>query len=127
MLGIGKEVVSRENGNSRAYPWRHVRIPRVLRHGGPACAAAESTSAAELQMAGINSNYDSTLVRGDINNPENEGFCVFYLREGELIAVDCVARPKEFMAGQQLIAKGITPDAASLTDEQIEPASWLKS
>ena len=80
----------------------------------------------KLQMAGLNSNYDSTVTRGDPTNAENEGFCVFYLRAGELVAVDSVARPKEFMAGKQLIARGITPDKANLVDEQIEPASWLK-
>tara|TARA_B100001093_G_scaffold18369_1_gene16724 strand:+ start:1034 stop:2263 length:1230 start_codon:yes stop_codon:yes gene_type:complete len=80
----------------------------------------------KLQMAGLNSNYDSTVIRGDPTNSENEGFCVFYLRAGELVAVDSVARPKEFMAGKQLIARGITPDKANLADEQIEPASWLK-
>ena len=80
----------------------------------------------KLQMAGLNSNYDSTVTRGDPTNAENEGFCVFYLRAGELVAVDSVARPKEFMAGKQLIARGITPDKANLADEQIEPASWLK-
>ncbi|MAS59830.1 MAG: pyridine nucleotide-disulfide oxidoreductase [Gammaproteobacteria bacterium] len=80
----------------------------------------------KLQMAGLNSNYDSTVTRGDPTNAENEGFCVFYLRAGELVAVDSVARPKEFMAGKQLIARGITPDKANIADEQIEPASWLK-
>lgn len=80
----------------------------------------------KLQMAGLNSNYDSTVTRGDPTNSENEGFCVFYLRAGELVAVDSVARPKEFIAGKQLIARGISPDKASLADEQIEPASWLK-
>ncbi len=80
----------------------------------------------KLQMAGLNSNYDSTVTRGDPTNAENEGFCVFYLRAGELVAVDSVARPKEFIAGKQLIARGITPDKANLADEQIEPASWLK-
>jgi 3-phenylpropionate/trans-cinnamate dioxygenase ferredoxin reductase subunit len=80
----------------------------------------------KLQMAGLNSNYDSTVTRGDPTNSENEGFCVFYLRAGELVAVDSVARPKEFIAGKQLIARGMSPDKASLADEQIEPASWLK-
>ena len=80
----------------------------------------------KLQMAGLNSNYDSTVTRGDPTNAENEGICVFYLRAGELVAVDSVARPKEFMAGKQLIARGITPDKANIADEQIEPASWLK-
>ena len=80
----------------------------------------------KLQMAGINRHYDHTLIRGDSTSLENGGFCVFYLRDGKLIAADCVGRPKEFMASKQLITKGITPELSSLTDEQVEPASWLK-
>ncbi|HBW84009.1 MAG TPA: hypothetical protein DEF79_08215, partial [Gammaproteobacteria bacterium] len=56
----------------------------------------------------------------------SDGFCVFYLRDEKLIAADCVGRPREFMASKQLIAKGLTPDVSSLTDEQVEPVSWLK-
>ena len=47
-------------------------------------------------------------------------------RDDKLIAADCVGRPKEFMASKQLITKGLTPELSSLTDEQVEPASWLK-
>jgi len=80
----------------------------------------------KLQMVGINRHYDRTLTRGDSASLENEGFCVFYLRDDKLIAADCVGRPKEFMASKQLITKGLTPELSSLTDEQVEPASWLK-
>ena len=80
----------------------------------------------KLQMVGINRHYDRTLTRGDSASLENEGFCVFYLRDDKLIAADCVGRPKEFMASKQLITKGLTPEPSSLTDEQVEPASWLK-
>ena len=80
----------------------------------------------KLQMAGINRHYDRTLIRGDSTSLENEGFCVFYLRDDKLIAADCVGRPKEFMVSKQLITKGITPELSSLTDEKVEPASWLK-
>ena len=77
-------------------------------------------------MVGINRQYDRTLIRRDSTSLEKEGFCVFYLSDGKLIAADCVGRPKEFMASKQLITKGITPELSSLTDEKVEPASWLK-
>ena len=80
----------------------------------------------KLQMVGINRHFARALIRGDSTSLENEGFCVFYLLNGKLIAADCVGRPKEFMASKQLITKGITPELRSLTDEQVEPASWLK-
>jgi len=80
----------------------------------------------KLQMAGINRNYDHTLVRGDPSSLDNEGFCVFYLRDKRLIAADCVGRPKEFMASKQLILRNLTPDLGSLIDEQVEPSTWLK-
>ena len=80
----------------------------------------------KLQMVGINRHYDRTLTRGDSASLESEGFCVFYLRDDKLIAADCVGRPKEFMASKQLITKGLTPELGGLTDEQVEPASWLK-
>ena len=80
----------------------------------------------KLQMVGINRYYDRTLTRGESASLEKEGFCVFYLRDDKLIAADCVGRPKEFMASKQLITKGLTPELSSLTDEQVEPASWLR-
>ena len=80
----------------------------------------------KLQMAGLNFNYDRTVIRGNSSSLGSDGFCVFYLRDEKLIAADCVGRPREFMASKQLIAKGLTPDVSSLTDEQVEPVSWLK-
>jgi len=54
----------------------------------------------KLQIAGLSQDYDAIEVRGD-NNSRN--FCVYYLKDGELIAVDAVNSPKEFMQGKKLI------------------------
>lgn len=54
----------------------------------------------KLQIAGLSQGYDAIEVRGDNNSRK---FCVYYLKDGELIAVDAVNSPKEFMQGKKLI------------------------
>ena len=80
----------------------------------------------KLQSTGLLQGYDEFVVRGDSANLSGGGFAVFYLRQGKVIAVECVARPKEFMAAKQLVksAAEIAPDI--LADESVEPASWLQ-
>ncbi len=78
----------------------------------------------KLQMAGLSEGFDEMLVRGDSGNDE-EGFAVFYKKEGRLIAADCVSRPKEFIVSKQLIARGMPVDNSSLQDESVDPASWI--
>ena len=51
--------------------------------------------------AGINRGYDQSVIRGDKNNDRN--FSIFYLRDGVVVSVDCVNRPKEFLFGKKLI------------------------
>lgn len=71
----------------------------------------------KLQIAGLSQGYDEVVIRGDINS--NEGFAAFYLQQGQLLAADCVNRPKEFMLSKRLIAAGETVAAAKLADESI--------
>lgn len=54
----------------------------------------------KLQIAGLSQGYDSIEVRGDSNS---RSFCVYYLKGDELIAVDAINSPKEFMQGKKLI------------------------
>jgi 3-phenylpropionate/trans-cinnamate dioxygenase ferredoxin reductase subunit len=75
----------------------------------------------KLQTAGINRDYDQTLVRGD---PESRSFAVFYLREGRLLAVDAINRPLEFVIARKIITQGIMVSAERLQDEGI-PAQGL--
>ncbi|MCG8414652.1 MAG: FAD-dependent oxidoreductase [Pseudomonadales bacterium] len=77
----------------------------------------------KLQMAGINEDYEELIVRGDPQNAE-EGFAVFYLKNGKLVAADCVKRPKEFMVSKQLIAQDQTVDSSLLKDESSDPVGW---
>lgn len=79
----------------------------------------------KLQTAGLSDGYDQMVMRGDATETGDNSFAVFYLRRGVLIAADCLARPREFMASKQLIKSRARPDPATLADESIEPAKWM--
>lgn len=73
----------------------------------------------KLQIAGLNQGYDDVVVRGDIAG--SRSFAAYYLKEGRVIAVDCVNRPQEFMTAKQALSKGLEFNTASLADESIAP------
>lgn len=69
-----------------------------------------------LQTAGLWRGFDDLVVRGD---PANRSFSVAYLREGRLIALDCVNAVRDYAQGRRLILDGVRPDRARLADFSI--------
>ena len=74
----------------------------------------------KLQIAGLSQGYDRTVLRGD---PASGSFALYYLAEGELLAVDAVNSPRDFMTGKRWIGERKHPDPERLAD----PAADLKS
>jgi 3-phenylpropionate/trans-cinnamate dioxygenase ferredoxin reductase component len=70
----------------------------------------------KLQMTGINDPDDQVVVRGDATT---RSFSVCYLRNGILVAVNALSRPKDFLQAKKAIAAKITPDISRLTDVDI--------
>ena len=70
----------------------------------------------KLQMVGMSQGYDTIVQRGSM---DADDFAMFYLREGALIAVDSVNRPREFMACRKLVPARPCIDPARLADESI--------
>jgi 3-phenylpropionate/trans-cinnamate dioxygenase ferredoxin reductase subunit len=68
-----------------------------------------------LQTAGINLGYDTTVVRGD---PGARSFSVVYLREGKVLALDCVNATKDYVQGRKLVEAGAAPDPAALANAE---------
>jgi 3-phenylpropionate/trans-cinnamate dioxygenase ferredoxin reductase subunit len=66
-----------------------------------------------LQTAGINVGYDRTVIRG---NPEERSFSVVYLKEGRVIALDCVNMVKDYVQGRKLVEARATPKLDELAD-----------
>jgi 3-phenylpropionate/trans-cinnamate dioxygenase ferredoxin reductase subunit len=70
----------------------------------------------KLQIAGVSVDPDRLVIRGD---PETARFAVFHLKGRRLQAVEAVNAPAEFMAGKQIIAKGLEIDPEKLADPAI--------
>ena len=71
----------------------------------------------KLQIAGLSQGHDHIVVRGE---PGSGHFAVYYLLQGELIAVDAVNSPKDFMSGRRWIAERRQPDPARLADVALD-------
>ncbi|MBK5351184.1 FAD-dependent oxidoreductase [Pseudomonas sp. TH41] len=68
----------------------------------------------KLQTVGLSQGYDQTCLRG---SPATRSFVVFYLREGQVIAADCINRQLEFALIKKLVQGGQTPNAQWLCDD----------
>ena len=66
----------------------------------------------KLQIAGLNAGYDEVLLSGDPSRERD--FSCFYFREGELIAADCVNRPRDFMFSKRAISQQLRVDRSEL-------------
>ena len=64
-----------------------------------------------LQTAGLSLGHDATVLRGD---PAERSFSVVYLKEGRVIALDCVNRTKDYAQGRRLVE-----DRAAIAPEQL--------
>jgi len=76
----------------------------------------------KLQIAGLAQGYDDAVVRGD---PAENRFAVYYLRAGELAAVEAVNAPRDFMFARKAIAARVSPSAAQLADRDFDLAALL--
>jgi 3-phenylpropionate/trans-cinnamate dioxygenase ferredoxin reductase subunit len=71
----------------------------------------------KLQIAGLSTGYDQTVIRGD---PDTGKFALYYLAQGELLAVDAVNSAKDFMTGKKWVAERKRPDPARLADPDVD-------
>jgi 3-phenylpropionate/trans-cinnamate dioxygenase ferredoxin reductase subunit len=76
----------------------------------------------KLQIAGMNQGYTHAVIRGD---NASHSFTVFYLKGDQIIAADCINRPKDFMMAKKLILQGTGIDSSAnlamlLADESTE-------
>jgi 3-phenylpropionate/trans-cinnamate dioxygenase ferredoxin reductase subunit len=70
----------------------------------------------KLQTAGLSVGYDATVLRGD---PATRAFSVLYLKEGRLIALDCVNVIKDYVQGRKLVEAGAVIDPTKLADTSV--------
>ena len=73
----------------------------------------------KLLIVGLSQDHDEVVLRGD---PASRSFGCCYLKAGELLAMDCINSPKDYMAARKLIAERVRCDPRRLAD----PALPLK-
>ncbi len=77
----------------------------------------------KLQIVGLSGDHDETVVRGSI---EENFFMLFYLKKGELIAVDSVNNPKDFLISKKLVANKLKISSDVLGDQSVDLKDLLK-
>jgi 3-phenylpropionate/trans-cinnamate dioxygenase ferredoxin reductase subunit len=67
----------------------------------------------KLQTVGISSGHDQAILRGD---PETRSFSIVYLRQGKVVALDCVNNVRDYSHGRRLVELRATVHAPALAD-----------
>lgn len=76
-----------------------------------------------LQTVGLSVGHDEEVVRGD---PNQRTFSVLYLRQGRVIALDCVNATRDYVQGRALVVeKFACSDAALLADADVPLKSLI--
>lgn len=61
----------------------------------------------KLQTVGLSIGHDREVLRGD---PANRSFSVIYLRQGHVVALDCVNSVKDYVQGRKLVEAKFKPE-----------------
>ncbi len=70
----------------------------------------------KLQTVGLHHGHDDLVVRGD---PGARSFSAVYLRDGRVVALDCVNAVKDYVQGRKLILGGVRADKTALANPDI--------
>jgi 3-phenylpropionate/trans-cinnamate dioxygenase ferredoxin reductase subunit len=70
----------------------------------------------KLQTIGLSAGHDDAVLRGE---PANRHFSIIYLREGRVLALDCVNATADYVAGRRLVETGARPAPERLRDATI--------
>lgn len=79
----------------------------------------------KLQMVGLSSGYDQTVLRGCLKERK---FSYFYFKNGQLSAIDSINASADHMAGRKLLASEntLTPEQAADLDFELKTALSAK-
>jgi len=68
-----------------------------------------------LQTVGLSVGYDDIVMRGD---PATRSFSLVYLRDGVVVALDCVNAVRDYAQGRALVIGRLRVDPALLADQE---------
>ncbi|MGL3819453.1 NAD(P)/FAD-dependent oxidoreductase [Sphingopyxis sp. R3-92] len=69
----------------------------------------------KLQTAGLSTGHDQAVLRGD---PTTRSFSIVYLKEGKVIAIDCVNATKDYVQGRMVVTAGLQATPEQLADAE---------
>lgn len=69
-----------------------------------------------LQTVGLGLGHDATVLRGA---PESRSFSLIYLKQGRVVALDCVNAVKDYVQGKMLVERGLELAPERLADTSI--------
>lgn len=70
-----------------------------------------------LQTVGLSIGHDEMVLRGE---PSDRSFSVIYLKQGAVIALDCVNRARDFVQGRKLVEQHAVIPAHQLADTNVD-------
>ena len=76
----------------------------------------------KLQIAGLNTGYDSIVVR-----TANDSTSYWYFKDNTLLAVDAINAPRDYMVAKRLLEMGRTADKQAVADPETNMKSLLKA
>lgn len=69
-----------------------------------------------LQTIGLSAGHDLAIERGDLASGSGS---IVYLKQGRVIALDCVNATRDYVQGRKLVLCGAMPDLARLADASV--------
>lgn len=69
-----------------------------------------------LQTIGLSLGHDRIVLRG---HPQNRSFSVVYLKNGVVVALDCINTARDYIQGRKLVEAGTRVPADLLADEHV--------
>lgn len=76
----------------------------------------------KLQTVGLHIGADATVTRG---YPSARSFSLVYLKQGRVVALDCINAARDFAQGRALIERGIVVDPQAIADPTLPLKSLL--
>ncbi len=70
----------------------------------------------KLQTVGLSMGFDNFVVRGD---PAERSFSIVYMRDGKVVALDCVNKVKDYVQGKKLVERHAVIDPDLLSDNDV--------
>ena len=66
-----------------------------------------------LQTVGLSTGHDEEVLRGD---PASRSFSIIYLKQGHVVALDCINAMKDYVQGRALVMGRVSIDRDALAD-----------